>query len=144
MNTVQTTFVSILILAFIASLPGLYFYTEYNTGAEANGNIQRQSSGLKTVDAELPPIPDTSELPETNFNLVEKQQKGMKTGNININTASSRQLQQINGVGPSTANNIISYREQHGKIENFHDLLEISGIGPGTADNFIGEINFGD
>ncbi len=141
MNTTQTAIVSVIILAFVASLPGLYLYTEIDTG---ENNRQAQARPIATVEAELPEIPDSSELPQTNFSLVEKDQQILPTGNININTAGSRQLQQIRGVGPATADNIISYREQHGPFEDFHDLMGISGVGPGTVENFIGEINFGD
>jgi len=48
---------------------------------------------------------------------------------ININTASADELQLLNGVGPSTANAIVQYREQNGAFANVDDLVNIKGIG---------------
>lgn len=48
---------------------------------------------------------------------------------ININTASADELQQLNGVGPSTANAIVQYREQNGAFANVDDLVNIKGLG---------------
>ena len=47
---------------------------------------------------------------------------------ININTATKEELQNLPGVGPKTADNIISYREENsfGKIE---DIMNVQGIG---------------
>ncbi len=49
---------------------------------------------------------------------------------VNINTATSEQLQTLSGIGPSTADKIISARP-YNKIE---DLLNVSGIGPATLE----------
>jgi competence protein ComEA len=48
---------------------------------------------------------------------------------ININTASADELQLLYGVGPSTANAIVQYREQNGAFANVDDLVNIKGIG---------------
>jgi competence protein ComEA len=49
---------------------------------------------------------------------------------ININTASSSQLESLPGIGPVTAGKIIQYRERYGTFESIEDLMDISGIGP--------------
>lgn len=54
------------------------------------------------------------------------------TGLININTADSSKLQQLKGVGPSTAEKIISYRQQQGDFKKIEDLMNVSGIGKKT------------
>ena len=51
------------------------------------------------------------------------------TGKININKASQSELKQINGVGDSTANKIIDYRENVGKFKKIEDIKEVKGIG---------------
>lgn len=51
---------------------------------------------------------------------------------ININTADSNTLQQLNGVGPSTAEKIIDYRTNTGKFKKVEDLKNVSGIGEKT------------
>lgn len=54
---------------------------------------------------------------------------------INVNTASVEELVKINGIGDSTANNIIETREEIGGFESFDDLLEVNGIGEKTLEN---------
>lgn len=57
---------------------------------------------------------------------------GSTSGKININTADSATLQQLNGVGPATADKIIAYRETSGKFKRIEDLKNVSGIGEKT------------
>ena len=53
-------------------------------------------------------------------------------GKININTADSTQLQELNGVGPATAEKIIAYRKQNGRFQSIEDIKNVSGIGDKT------------
>ena len=48
---------------------------------------------------------------------------------ISINYATSEELQTLSGVGPSTAQKIIEYREENGQFTLIEDILEIKGIG---------------
>ncbi len=48
---------------------------------------------------------------------------------IDINTATADELQQIPGIGPSIAANIITYREENGPFTEYVDLLNVDGIG---------------
>lgn len=48
---------------------------------------------------------------------------------ININTANVNQLTSISGIGESTANKIIEYREKNGKFKNIEEIKNVSGIG---------------
>jgi competence protein ComEA len=56
------------------------------------------------------------------------------SGPINLNTATQTQLEALPGIGPSTAEKIIQYREDNGPFERVEDLLKIPGIGPETLD----------
>jgi competence ComEA-like helix-hairpin-helix protein len=49
---------------------------------------------------------------------------------ININTASSDQLQQVPGIGPVTAQKILQMRKSYGAFKSVNDLMAIRGIGP--------------
>jgi competence ComEA-like helix-hairpin-helix protein len=49
---------------------------------------------------------------------------------ININTAGSSALQQVPGIGPSTAQKILDARKSYGAFKSVDDLLAIKGIGP--------------
>lgn len=53
-------------------------------------------------------------------------------GKVNINLATSEELQTITGVGPSTAEKIIAYREEYGGFDRIEELMDISGIGEKT------------
>lgn len=48
---------------------------------------------------------------------------------ININSADESQLETISGVGPSTAQKIVDYREKEGKFSSIEDIKNVSGIG---------------
>lgn len=48
---------------------------------------------------------------------------------VNINTATAEELQTLTGVGPSTAQEIISERERGGPFASKEDLMRVSGIG---------------
>ena len=51
---------------------------------------------------------------------------------VNINTASLEELDSLPGIGPTTAQKIIEYREQNGPFQAIEDIMNVSGIGPAT------------
>ena len=51
---------------------------------------------------------------------------------VNINTATSEQLDTLPGVGPVTAQKILDWRGAHGAFSSVDELLEIDGIGDKT------------
>ncbi len=59
---------------------------------------------------------------------------------ININTATSQQLQQLKGIGEVKANSIIAYRTQHGPFQSVQELLNVSGIGEKTLAAILDKI----
>jgi competence protein ComEA len=48
---------------------------------------------------------------------------------ININTASVKDLQKLEGVGPGVAQRIVEYREAHGPFKRGEDLRKVGGVG---------------
>ncbi len=52
-------------------------------------------------------------------------------GRININTANVAELQELPGIGPSTAQAIVDYRTQNGNFKTVDQIKEVSGIGDG-------------
>jgi competence protein ComEA len=51
---------------------------------------------------------------------------------VNINTATSEQLETLPGVGPVTAQKILDWRTAHGAFSSVDELLEVDGIGEKT------------
>ena len=52
-----------------------------------------------------------------------------KSGKVNINSATDKELDTLPGVGESTAKKIIDYRKAKGKFKKIEDLKNVSGIG---------------
>ena len=50
-------------------------------------------------------------------------------GTINLNTATVAQLETLPGVGKSTAERILEYRQKNGPFKKVEDLMNVKGIG---------------
>jgi competence protein ComEA len=48
---------------------------------------------------------------------------------INLNTATIEQLDQLEGIGPTTAQKILQYRQEHGGFSSVEELKNVPGIG---------------
>lgn len=48
---------------------------------------------------------------------------------VNINSASVRELQQVDGIGVKTAEKIVAYRNEHGPFKSVDELLKVKGFG---------------
>ncbi|MGG0477149.1 helix-hairpin-helix domain-containing protein [Priestia megaterium] len=59
---------------------------------------------------------------------------------VNINTANTDELQTLNGIGPSKASAIISYREENGLFQTVEDLGQVSGIGEKSLEKIKAQI----
>jgi len=55
--------------------------------------------------------------------------KKVSSGPININRATLRQLDALDGIGPVIAGRIIEYRKKNGSFLTVDDLQKVSGIG---------------
>ena len=51
---------------------------------------------------------------------------------VNINTATSTELQTLPGIGASTATRILDYRQKNGGFKKVEDLMNVRGIGEKT------------
>ncbi len=55
-------------------------------------------------------------------------------GRIDLNRADAPELERLPGIGPSLAQKIIDYRDDHGPFQQVDDLLNVPGIGPAKLD----------
>jgi competence protein ComEA len=51
---------------------------------------------------------------------------------VNINTASVKELQKLDGIGRGVAQRIVDYREANGPFKRGEDLRKVEGIGAAT------------
>ena len=88
------------------------------------------------VEAEAaPPLPPPSSSPPTSSapSVSPQPSEGLSTpsdgARININTATSQELQTLPGIGPAIAQRIIEYRQTSGGFSTVDDLTNVKGIG---------------
>lgn len=61
--------------------------------------------------------------------LIENNETIEVNTKININKAEQTELEQLPGVGPSTAIKIIEYRKENGKFQSIEEIKNVPGIG---------------
>lgn len=71
------------------------------------------------------PSPDTTDATDTT---------PQDDGPVDLNRASSADLQRLPRVGPATAERIIEFRESYGPFRHVDDLIQVRGIGPKTLE----------
>ncbi len=81
-------------------------------------------------------IPSQAETASGDFirSSVPEESQSAGEAKVNINTASASQLDELPGIGPSKAADIINYREEHGSFSSIDQLMDIPGIKTGVFD----------
>lgn len=122
------------------------------SGAVVNPGVYKLETGSRIIDAINAAGGFTADAIQDNLNLAKTIEDGEQikvstntpaqsnNGKININTADLSQLQTLNGVGPSTAQKIIDYRNSNGSFKAIEDIKKISGIGDKTYAKFSDKI----
>lgn len=122
--------------------PGVYEIKEndrVNTIIEKAGGL-KEGASIKSInlaarlsDGDKIYIPNREEEKQIETTEVKGNNTGTvkrtKNSKININKASITELKQITGIGESTANKIIDYRDNVGKFKKIEDIKEVKGIG---------------
>lgn len=63
---------------------------------------------------------------------------------VNINTADATQLDTLPGIGPSTAEKIVEYRDTNGPFATIDEIMSVSGIGPAKFEQIQAFITVGE
>lgn len=87
------------------------------------------------MQVHVPALPDTAvEVPVISTPPITTKSgaggSNNENGIINLNTATMTQLESLPGVGPSTAQKILHYREDNGPFLSIEAVMDVSGIGP--------------
>lgn len=73
---------------------------------------------------------------ENNYDgLANTNEEKLVSKKVNINTANKEELDTLPGIGPSTAEKIISYRKENGKFKSIEEIKDVSGIGDSKYEN---------
>lgn len=95
-------------------------------GFRENADQNQVNLAGKLKDEMVIYVPTEGEIPSsTTFALQQEESADL----VNINSASSEELQSLPGIGPAKAEAIIIYREEQGNFEKPEDLMDVSGIG---------------
>jgi competence protein ComEA len=62
-------------------------------------------------------------------------------GPVDVNRATAEELDQLPGIGPTTAAAIVDHREENGPFASVDDLEAVRGIGPAKLDAIRGLVS---
>ncbi len=77
------------------------------------------------IGEEVAPVVISNPASKTNIVPIPANSNGL----ININTADLASLDELPGIGPSTAQKILDYREENGLFTAVEEIMNVSGIG---------------
>lgn len=97
-------------------------------GTTMNADLLAFNMSMKLRDEQVIYIPSVYD----DYPLITDIVEDIENGIVNINTASLEQLDTLPGIGPTTAQSIIDYREENGDFSNIDDILFVIGIGEST------------
>ncbi|WP_217915612.1 ComEA family DNA-binding protein [Miltoncostaea marina] len=58
----------------------------------------------------------------------------VQAGPLSLSSATTEQLDALDGIGPTLAARIVDWRSAHGGFSSVDQLLEVPGIGPGRLE----------
>lgn len=106
------------LLTTLIAACALWFLQPHRAGAAPRPSLAAAASPAAEPAAATAPDDD-------------KPVRGKKsvTGKLNLNTATVEQLVLLPGIGPSKAEQIVSFRGKHGPFKRVADLRKVKGFG---------------
>jgi competence protein ComEA len=101
-------------------------------GVLPTGDAERINMAQVLKDGQKIQVPEKGQAAKAAAADKSKSAKAGSPGDgalVNINTADLQALDALPGIGPSTAQKIIDYRETEGAFQDIADLKKIKGIG---------------
>jgi len=102
-----------------------YDYSSIDTVFSNSHSFNSQENVEKNVDSEH----ELLDLRVYDNKYKNSNSKLLAAKSININTADKKTLMSLPGIGPKTADAIISYRKTKGSFTKISDLRKVKGIG---------------
>lgn len=111
-------------------------------GATKEADLRQLNLASKLQDEMAVYIPAAGEeiLPSSPVSSISSSGTSNDQPLVNINTANTDELQTLNGIGPSKASAIVSYREENGLFQTVEDLGKVSGIGEKSLEKIKAQI----
>ncbi|MBT1170271.1 helix-hairpin-helix domain-containing protein [Bifidobacterium sp. SO4] len=125
-----------------ASSPGEQGKSQGDTSDNENNGGDDAANGVSAHPNDSD-IPETSGLDTGGGTEVDPSQASSDDGRIDLNAATSEQLQTINGIGPVTAERIIEHRKAIGRFVSVDQLLDVKGIGSKTLEKIRDQVKVG-
>lgn len=103
-------------------------------GIKAEADLKQINLAYEVEDGEKIYIPnlleeiEEADEPKTSSENQTNSSSG-SNARVNINKASATELTAVPGIGASTAQKIITYRDENGKFKTIEDIKNVSGIG---------------
>lgn len=125
------------------SKPGIYEVARdarVNDVIQLAGGFTKEANQMHVNLAQIVQDEMVVAVPGMNDELVSEDGGITGSNKVRINYATQEEVETLSGIGPSKAQAIIQYREDHGLFQNAEDLLNISGIGEKTLENLKDDI----
>jgi competence protein ComEA len=111
-----------LLLVLVVSLGVGLAVREFRSGSPA------LAERLENLDAEAPPDRAASASAPPRPQKISEEQT-LRDGPLDLNRATTEDLQRLPGIGPALAAQIVRARERQGRFATAEDLLRVPGLG---------------